>query len=211
MLFSATLDGEVGELARAYTSNPSISRRPRRDVEQGEVDHTFVWVTADGKLDTLIEELEAERGLALVFVRTKRGADRLAEKLHRRDVPAVALHGDMSQSAARAGARPLPRRQGDDARRNRRRRPRARPDGHHARDQLRPAGGRHELRPPRRPHRSRRPRRHRDHLRPARAAGGRQPGRDAARPRASSSSARACGSPRRSASTRAEGGRRSKW
>jgi ATP-dependent RNA helicase RhlE len=98
MLFSATLDGEVGGLARAYTSNPShFEARPPEDVEQEEVAHTFVSVTADGKVDRLIEELEAERGLALVFVRTKRGADRLARKLHTRDVPTVALHGDMSQ------------------------------------------------------------------------------------------------------------------
>ena len=98
MLFSATLDGEVGELARAYTDNPSrFEAQPPDDVEQGEVAHTFVPVTADGKVDRLIEELEAERGLALVFVRTKRGADRLARKLHVRDVPTVALHGDMSQ------------------------------------------------------------------------------------------------------------------
>jgi ATP-dependent RNA helicase RhlE len=98
MLFSATLDGEVGELARAYTNNPSrFEAQPPDDVEQGEVAHTFVPVTADGKVDRLIEELEAERGLALVFVRTKRGADRLARKLHVRDVPTVALHGDMSQ------------------------------------------------------------------------------------------------------------------
>ena len=75
MLFSATLDGE----------------------DQGEVEHTFVAVTADGKLDRLIEELEADRDLALVFVRTKRGADRLARKLKTRDVVALALHGDMSQ------------------------------------------------------------------------------------------------------------------
>ncbi|HEY8774455.1 MAG TPA: DEAD/DEAH box helicase [Gaiellaceae bacterium] len=98
MLFSATLDGEVGELARAYTNNPSrFEAQPPDDVEQGEVAHTFVPVTADGKVDRLIEELEAERGLALIFVRTKRGADRLARKLHVRDVPTVALHGDMSQ------------------------------------------------------------------------------------------------------------------
>jgi superfamily II DNA/RNA helicase len=98
MLFSATLDGEVGELARAYTNNPSrFEAQPPDDVEQGEVAHTFVPVTADSKVDRLIEELEAERGLALVFVRTKRGADRLARKLHVRDVPTVALHGDMSQ------------------------------------------------------------------------------------------------------------------
>src|SRR5580765_5185509 len=98
MLFSATLDGAVGELARAYTNNPSrFEAQPPDDVEQGEVAHTFVPVTADGKVDRLIEELEAERGLALVFVRTKRGADRLARKLHVRNVPTVALHGDMSQ------------------------------------------------------------------------------------------------------------------
>ena len=98
MLFSATLDGEVGELARSYTINPSrFEAQPPDDVEQGEVAHSFVSVTADGKVDRLIEELEAERGLALVFVRTKRGADRLARKLHLRDVATVALHGDMSQ------------------------------------------------------------------------------------------------------------------
>jgi ATP-dependent RNA helicase RhlE len=98
MFFSATLDGEVGELARAYTSSPSRfeAHRPE-DLEQVEVEHTFVPVTAEGKLDRLIEELERERGLALVFVRTKRGADRLSRKLHLRDVPSAALHGDMSQ------------------------------------------------------------------------------------------------------------------
>jgi superfamily II DNA/RNA helicase len=98
MLFSATLDGEVGDLARAYTSNPVRVEAHLPDSEDhGEVEHTFIAVTADGKLDRLIEELEADRELALVFVRTKRGADRLARKLQARDVPALALHGDMSQ------------------------------------------------------------------------------------------------------------------
>jgi superfamily II DNA/RNA helicase len=98
MLFSATLDGEVGELARAYTSNPvRFEAQPPESEQRGEVEHAFVPVTAEGKLDRLIEELEADRELVLVFVRTKRGADRLARKLQARDVPALALHGDMSQ------------------------------------------------------------------------------------------------------------------
>ena len=42
--------------------------------------------------------LQGERGLALVFVRTKHGAGRLAQRLERRGVRAVALHGDMSQN-----------------------------------------------------------------------------------------------------------------
>jgi ATP-dependent RNA helicase RhlE len=100
MLFSATLDGEVGELARAYTRNPGrFEAQPPENGKSGEIDHRFVAVTNEGKLDALISELEADRGLALVFVRTKRGADRLAAKLLRRDIPAIALHGDMTQTA----------------------------------------------------------------------------------------------------------------
>jgi ATP-dependent RNA helicase RhlE len=99
MLFSATLDGEVGELARAYTSDPSRFET-QREVENadGVIEHEFVPVTPEGKIDTLVELLQAEDGLSLVFVRTKRGADRLTQKLVRRGVDVVAMHGDMGQS-----------------------------------------------------------------------------------------------------------------
>ena len=100
MLFSATLDGEVGELARAYTQDPARFEADHANGRRnGEIDHRFVSVPHEGKVDALIGELEAERGLALVFVRTKRGADRLVAKLHRRAVRAAALHGDMTQGA----------------------------------------------------------------------------------------------------------------
>jgi len=100
MLFSATLDGEVGELAREYTQDASRFEALRHgDAEDGVIEHGFVPVTPDGKVDTLVEMLEAEPGLSLVFVRTKRGADRLAQKLNRRNINAAALHGDMAQSA----------------------------------------------------------------------------------------------------------------
>jgi ATP-dependent RNA helicase RhlE len=99
MLFSATLDGEVGELAQAYTVDPSRFES-RREVANydGVIEHDFVPVTPEGKIDTLVELLEAEDGLSLVFVRTKRGADRLAHKLNRRGVKVIAMHGDMGQS-----------------------------------------------------------------------------------------------------------------
>jgi ATP-dependent RNA helicase RhlE len=100
MLFSATLDGEVGDLARSYTRNPSrFEAAPLRQHDDVAVDHAFVSVTAADKLDRLLELLEADRGLALVFVRTKRGADRLAKKLRDRGVDANAMHGDMTQGA----------------------------------------------------------------------------------------------------------------
>jgi ATP-dependent RNA helicase RhlE len=98
MLFSATLDGEVGDLAREYTHAAShYEARPIEVEDGGVVDHAFVPVTAENKLDRLIELLDAERGLALVFVRTKRGADRLATKLVSRGVDAAVMHGDMPQ------------------------------------------------------------------------------------------------------------------
>jgi ATP-dependent RNA helicase RhlE len=99
MFFSATLDGEVGELARAYTNSPSRFETEPSSEEPGEIDHRFVSVTASTKVDTLIEHIESAEGLTLVFARTKRGADRLVQKLGRQNVSAVAMHGDMSQRA----------------------------------------------------------------------------------------------------------------
>jgi ATP-dependent RNA helicase RhlE len=99
MFFSATLDGKVGEIAHAYTQNPGrYEAQLTPDQEQGEVEHRFLPVTADNKVETLAGLLAEERGLALVFVRTKRGADRLVQKLALQEVSAVAMHGDMNQN-----------------------------------------------------------------------------------------------------------------
>ena len=100
MLFSATLDGGVAELARAYTVTPSHVRAELpAEAQRGEVEHAFVAVTPEDKLERLVEQLGADRGLALVFVRTKHGADKLARKLERQhDIKAVAMHGNLSQN-----------------------------------------------------------------------------------------------------------------
>src|SRR5207302_5926424 len=100
MFFSATLDGEVGELAHRYTHFPArFEGKLPVEHRSGEVDHRFVPVTPLNKVDTLVGLLRDEdRGLALVFVRTKAGADRLVEKLRRHDVDAVAIHGDKGQA-----------------------------------------------------------------------------------------------------------------
>jgi ATP-dependent RNA helicase RhlE len=99
MFFSATLDGEVGELAHRYTSFPSrFEAELPAGSESGDVDHRFVPVTAENKVQTLVGLLPDDGGLTLVFVRTKAGADRLVEKLRRHDVDAVAIHGDKAQA-----------------------------------------------------------------------------------------------------------------
>ena len=55
-------------------------------------------MTAENKLQMLIDLLPGDEGLALVFVRTKAGADRLVEKLRRHEIDAVAIHGDKAQA-----------------------------------------------------------------------------------------------------------------
>ena len=99
MFFSATLDGEVGRLARAYTTDAARHERASDPQTIEEVDHRFVSVTHENKVTTLVELLKVDDEPALVFVRTKHGADRLVQKLRRHDLDAVAMHGDLTQNA----------------------------------------------------------------------------------------------------------------
>jgi ATP-dependent RNA helicase RhlE len=99
LLFSATLQGEVGKIANAYTSNPRRHEHAHSEERKGDVEHRFVSVSHEGKVARLVSELnDSGRGLTLVFVRTKRGADRLVKRLAASNVQAVAMHGDKSQS-----------------------------------------------------------------------------------------------------------------
>jgi ATP-dependent RNA helicase RhlE len=98
MFFSATLDGRVGELARAYTQSPSHIEGELASAQPAEIEHRFVPVTRDTKVETLVEHIRGSDS-TLVFVRTKRGADRLVGRLARHGVAAVAMHGNMSQPA----------------------------------------------------------------------------------------------------------------
>jgi ATP-dependent RNA helicase RhlE len=98
MFFSATLDGRVGELARAYTNSAARIEGELSSAQPAEIEHRFVSVTPDTKVEALVEHIRASDS-TLVFVRTKRGADRLVGKLASHGVKAAAMHGDMSQPA----------------------------------------------------------------------------------------------------------------
>jgi superfamily II DNA/RNA helicase len=99
MFFSATLDGAVGNLARAYTRDAILHEVESSTETVDGLDHRFVQVEARNKVEALIDLLTHDGELTLVFVRTKRGADRLVHKLHQKGVQAEALHGDMLQRA----------------------------------------------------------------------------------------------------------------
>jgi ATP-dependent RNA helicase RhlE len=97
LFFSATLDGEAGRLAARYTRAARRHDHAPRPTRTAAIEHRFVAVERDERIDALVGELRGERDLALVFVRTKRGADRLVRRLGTAGVPAVAMHGDKSQ------------------------------------------------------------------------------------------------------------------
>jgi ATP-dependent RNA helicase RhlE len=99
LFFSATLEGAIGKVASAYTRDArSHTHAPPLDRGAG-IEHCFVQMpTQAAKLDELVGQLRNGGGRSLVFVRTKRGADRLVKKLGTRGVKAEAMHGNKSQS-----------------------------------------------------------------------------------------------------------------
>ncbi len=99
LFFSATLEGMAGTIAAAYTSDARRHAFVPAVDHKAETEHRFVKVAHEHKVDALVRELkDEERGLTIVFVRTKRGADRLVKRLKDNYVTAVAMHGDKSQS-----------------------------------------------------------------------------------------------------------------
>jgi ATP-dependent RNA helicase RhlE len=99
LFFSATLEGATGKLAAAYTRDPRHHTHAAPDDREADIEHRFVHVDSQAdKLDHLAGELRGpDGGRTLVFVRTKRGADRLVKRLRSRELEAVAMHGDKSQ------------------------------------------------------------------------------------------------------------------
>jgi superfamily II DNA/RNA helicase len=99
LFLSATLEGEAGRIAGEYTHDPRRHEHAPKAGARADIAHRFLAVAHEDKLDSLVDALHGEdAGRTLVFVRTKRGADRLVKRLAKRGVDAVAMHGDKSQS-----------------------------------------------------------------------------------------------------------------
>jgi superfamily II DNA/RNA helicase len=99
LLFSATLSGVVGHLARRVTRDPKRVEIQRREETKPDItQHALLADNAAHKgrmLDSLLREVEVEQ--ALVFTATKRTAAELTESLVGKGFTAGALHGDMKQ------------------------------------------------------------------------------------------------------------------
>ena len=98
LLFSATLDGDVDVLIKHYQRNPArVEVRQSRHDQAADAVHYFWNVSHDRKFDD-VADIVKRLSSAVVFCRTRHGADRVAEQLAKRGVTSVALHGDKSQN-----------------------------------------------------------------------------------------------------------------
>ncbi|HZU81026.1 MAG TPA: DEAD/DEAH box helicase [Acidimicrobiales bacterium] len=98
MLFSATLDGDVDRLVRRHLTDPVRHEVVSANLTVDSMEHRFLQVHQMDKVKVAASISKAARK-ALLFVRTKRGADRLVEQLEREGVRAAAIHGDLRQSS----------------------------------------------------------------------------------------------------------------
>jgi superfamily II DNA/RNA helicase len=98
MLFSATLDGAVKRLVERYLHDPVHHEVESAEATVELMDHCFLLVHQMDKVKVAAAICEGS-GRTLMFVRTKRGADRLVLQLEREGVRAGAIHGDLRQGA----------------------------------------------------------------------------------------------------------------
>ncbi len=98
MLFSATLDNAIDVLVKRFLVNPAVHEADSAQSPVAKMDHHVLHVERDLRLPVLIDLVSAP-GRTVVFTRTKYGAKALARQLNKNGVPAVDLHGNLSQGA----------------------------------------------------------------------------------------------------------------
>ncbi|HEX2701096.1 MAG TPA: DEAD/DEAH box helicase [Acidimicrobiales bacterium] len=96
LLFSATLDAGIDVLVRRYLTDPVTHSVDDVNAAPPDMAHHVLEVAADAKV-AVVRELASGLGRSLLFTRTKHGAKKLAKYLTQSGVPAVELHGNLSQ------------------------------------------------------------------------------------------------------------------
>lgn len=106
LFFSATMAGEIEQIALSIVKEPTFIEVSKRGTAAVTVDQKAYPVAQQHKLPLLLELLEKEDfERVLVFTRTKRGADRIAHILEKRDHRSNRIHGDRSQSQRESALR----------------------------------------------------------------------------------------------------------
>lgn len=98
MLFSATLDNAIDVLVKRFLVQPAVHEADSAQSPVAKMDHHVLHVEREQRLPVLLDLVSAP-GRTVVFTRTKHGAKALARQLNKNGVPAVDLHGNLSQGA----------------------------------------------------------------------------------------------------------------
>lgn len=97
LLFSATLDGSIGELVKRYQHDPVTHEVASESTSVETLDQRFIGVDRADKI-RVASEICASAKRSIVFVRTKHGADRLAQQLSHMGVASAPIHGGLNQN-----------------------------------------------------------------------------------------------------------------
>ena len=98
LMFSATISKSIEKLSSKYLKNPEFIKIDQDKATIPKIEQKVISLSNDGKLPYLIKHLEIHNGLILVFVKTKRGAKRLAKDLYKKGFEVDAIHGDLRQN-----------------------------------------------------------------------------------------------------------------
>ncbi len=96
-MFSATMPSSIKTLAAAYLTNAEHISVGSTTEPVLKIKQETLQTSNSDKFPCLLKELNEREGSVIIFVKTKHGADRLAEKLSRQNHPATAIHGDLKQ------------------------------------------------------------------------------------------------------------------
>ena len=97
VMFSATLLPAVIKVSEKYLKNPEYIKENPNASAAPKINQQIIHTSSGEKFNHLLKELNDREGSVIVFVKTKRGADHLADKLRQEDQSADAIHGDLRQ------------------------------------------------------------------------------------------------------------------
>jgi len=97
LMFSATLPPEIVKMSAKYLSNPERIAVGSTTKPMAAIKQEVIFIGESNKYEELLKQLNTRTGSIIIFVKTKRGADRMAERLNKQKHKADTIHGDLHQ------------------------------------------------------------------------------------------------------------------
>ncbi len=98
LMFSATMPNNIIKMAQKYLNSPERITIGSVTAPAAKIKQEVIHTSAEEKYSKLVQQLDQRSGSIIVFVKTKRGADKLCNKLRKENHSAEAIHGDLRQN-----------------------------------------------------------------------------------------------------------------